>query len=217
MTEQSSTPLQPDASPPAAANTVKPHNCVVVEVGGPTDDPEIRVKSFPLYDPNQHCLVPLYHINVYKAYRNPNQRYPERASYFDQKRFKLIRFAWYWNDGSVKEYKSIGNFVVGLKDHNWHLMPRYMDYELHSVDFGSNGAWVIKGTHYIHDGPDDHEEIFGSAGCMEVYGYNAFTEFSNTLVDYTGARNRYEAPKKMPIFINLLATPRPPKKLVPQE
>lgn len=208
---------QSSSSPQPENHAATRHNCVVVEIAGPTPDPPIRVKSYPLYDTQYHCLVPLYYINVYKAFKKSDKQFPTKATYSAKREFKAIRFAWFWNDGSVSDYKSVGNFVVGLKDHNWHRMPMYKDYELHSVDFAGNGAWVIKGNHYIHDGPNNHDEIFGSAGCMEVYGYNAFQDFSDTLVNYTGAANRYDAPRKMPIFINLLATPRPPLRLVPQD
>ena len=64
------------------------------------------------------------------------------------------------NDGSVKEYKATGLFVVGLAEEHWYPLTRYKDYRLHSrPDNPDNGAWVIEGTHYIHSGPTGVNEF----------------------------------------------------------
>ena len=103
-------------------------------------------------------------------------------------------------------------FVVGLSDDRWYRLHRYIDYRLHSrPDNPHNGAWVIEGTHYIQAGPQGFDDYgYGTAGCVEIFGYRNFARFSEVLMQYTGSTSRYQVPRSAPVWIHVKHAGRPP-------
>ena len=50
--------------------------------------------------------------------------------------------------------------VVGLADNQRHVIKVWKpNYTVHSAPSHEDGAWVVTGHFYIHDGPDDDSEI----------------------------------------------------------
>jgi hypothetical protein len=181
---------------------------VVIEIGAVIPESKYLVKSFPLplLQP-AYYQVPLYSVSIFKA---KDHRKP--AGYTDKQGFKAVRFGVYDNDGSVKEYKAKGRFVVGLSDDKWYRLHTYKDYHLHSrPDNPDNGAWIIEDTHYIHSGPASLADIgYGTAGCVEIFGDKEFVRFAKVLMQYTGATSRYQVPKSAPVWIHVKHAGRPP-------
>lgn len=94
--------------------------------------------------------------------------------------YSVLRFMPGYNpnqkDKNYKGMDSVG--MVGLAEGRDYVSPMYKgDYELHGTEApADNGAFVITGTHYLHDGPDSNskDDVFGAYGCVETYGPAGF-------------------------------------------
>lgn len=99
-------------------------------------------------------------------------------------KFEVLRFA-------VNHEKNAEPYVVGLKNQQTYTIKGWGKYKMHSTDQGENGKWIVMGSYYIHDGPDDprdaSEGVFGSNGCIEICGLHGFWKFNSLLIDLSGA------------------------------
>lgn len=84
-------------------------------------------------------------------------------------------------------YKTIGWVNSGLHKLNRQPAPEYKKaYEVHNTYSQHNGAIVLKGTFYIHAGPEDLTHIgWGAAGCVEIIG--SFSEFKDQVKELSGS------------------------------
>ena len=105
--------------------------------------------------------------------------------------FSVIRFMPGYNPSSNGDERyEVRNTVgmVGLADAQSYVITRYKpEYELHGAEAPSdNGALVVTGTYYLHDGPDNDEEVFGAYGCLEVFGTRGFSDLKETIKEFAG-------------------------------
>jgi RHS repeat-associated protein len=108
--------------------------------------------------------------------------------------------------------------VAGLAEEQTHTLRWYPEYMLHSTGSAENGAWIVKGNFLIHDGPDGPDEVFGTAGCVEIYGQDGFSRFNKAMLDLSGEKNlkdvkakaRYERARRPTLKEFPVETPAPP-------
>jgi len=160
---------------------------VTFEVSGTPNGTVYRAaKTYPIFDGLLY-EVPIYNLIVKKVLKK-GQAETEQQS----KTFQVIRFMPYLNPSKQKDkrYKLVKDEVamIGLADTTTYTIPEYKDYELHSTDLGENGAFVLQGTHYIHDGPNDDTEVFGSAGCLEVFGKEGMEALKKIVAEYSESK-----------------------------
>lgn len=101
--------------------------------------------------------------------------------------WKALRFMPYYNPPNFSSYKTIGWVNSGLHKLNRQPVPEYKKaYEVHNTYSQHNGAIVLKGTFYIHAGPEDLTHIgWGAAGCVEIIG--SFSEFKDQVKELSGS------------------------------
>lgn len=101
--------------------------------------------------------------------------------------WKALRFMPYYNPPNFSSYKTIGWVNSGLHKLNRQPAPEYKKaYEVHNTYSQHNGAIVLKGTFYIHAGPEDLTHIgWGAAGCVEIIG--SFSEFKDQVKELSGS------------------------------
>ena len=163
------------------------------------------VFGYPAYR-DKYYVVPTYHLHV-------TGRYDDGLPC--SQHFEVIRFGVHYEPNAQP-------YVVGLKDEQSYIIKAWMDYKLHSTDAAENGAWIVKGSFLIHDGPDDPmTQLFGSKGCIEICGWQGFSRFNDLLIRLSGATAQ-ERDKKLAqigsgrrLKITYKSTARPP--LVPYQ
>ena len=90
--------------------------------------------------------------------------------------FPVYRFGVQSTDGKSAH-------VVGLAENQRHVIKSWKPtYTVHSAPSLEDGAWVVTGTFYIHDGPDNDTEIYATIGCVEVRGPQGFVKFNDLLI-----------------------------------
>ncbi|HEX2095273.1 MAG TPA: hypothetical protein VHG28_22950 [Longimicrobiaceae bacterium] len=130
------------------------------------------VFGYPAYR-DEFYIVPTYNMGVTGKYDDGTPCY---------KQFEVIRFG-------VHHELNADPYVVGLQDEQTYVIQGWMKYELHSTDLGENGAWIVKGSFLVHDGPDDPMlQIFGSKGCIEVCGWQGFSRLNDLIIRLSGAK-----------------------------
>jgi hypothetical protein len=112
--------------------------------------------------------------------------------------WEVYRFGIYHNDGSDFHYKARGLFVAGLANEQTHLIKHFdPNYTVHSASSLENGAWQVKNSFLIHDGPDipltatnnSISGLYASVGCIEICGTNAgFDRFNKFIVELSGTK-----------------------------
>lgn len=111
------------------------------------------------------------------------------------KAFQVIRFG-------PRYVRNEGYSVAGLADHQTHSLTWYPEYKLHSTDTAENGAWIVYGNFLIHDGPDTNnpnraDSMIGTAGCLEVFGPNGFSNFNRVLRELGGVTSNKDVDTKI--------------------
>jgi RHS repeat-associated protein len=136
------------------------------------------MNSFPIVDGICYT-VPLYDLTV--------EGVKDGAKVV--RKFETIRYGPYLNPSAIqdKKYRTVRETtgMVGLSDHLV-VRPRYEPYKLHSTTEGDNGKFILDGAHYLHDGPDDDTQGFGTAGCCEVFGPKGFVSLMELIADLSG-------------------------------
>ena len=138
-----------------------------------------EARSYPHDDFNGNGLTELYEVDVYRILveglddTNTNQSYE----------FMAPRFMPYWNNPTSPDphYKTKGWVNAGLSAKRTIVVSKYIkDYSIHNMPATSNGAIVLSGTFYIHEGPASLSDYgAGSAGCVEIVG--RFEDFKETI------------------------------------
>lgn len=80
--------------------------------------------------------------------------------------------------------------MTGLAD-TQSMNPTYIEYELHGVDSGAmpdDGAFVLTGSFYLHDGPNGEDDgfLWGAFGCCEVYGNKGMQYLKEEIASLSG-------------------------------
>ncbi len=126
--------------------------------------------------------------------------------------FPVYRFGVQSEDGKTVH-------SVGLSENQRHIIKAWKpNYKVHSFPSVEDGAWVVTGTFYIHDGPDDHTQIEASIGCVEVWGDQGFVKFNDLLISLMDPPGKTRDEKCFAIARSGLLTivyekaPRPPIK-----
>ena len=116
--------------------------------------------------------------------------------------------------------------MVGLADAQSYVISEYKpEYELHGTEAAAdNGALVVTGTHYLHDGPNSDSEEFGAYGCLEVFGMNGFSYLKEKIKELGGGVPEENTESyistlcsKSKLSIELKAATRPSLVLAPHE
>lgn len=125
-------------------------------------------KSYPCSDMDKNSKIELYGVPVYYVYIKGTDDKGQSVKYT----WKALRFMPYYNPPNFSSYKTIGWVNSGLHKLNRQPAPEYKKaYEVHNTYSQHNGAIVLKGTFYIHAGPEDLTHIgWGAAGCVEIIG-----------------------------------------------
>ncbi len=184
---------------------------VKITVFGSVIDHYHSAKTFPVED-GKYYQVPVYGMSVEGADADGNPLSDD---------FSVIRFMPGYNpssnlDDRYGERNTVG--MVGLADAQSHVITQYKpEYELHGAEAPSdNGALVVTGTHYLHDGPDNDEEVFGAYGCLEVFGTRGFSDLKETIKEFAGGYSDVDTESfistlcsKSKLRIELKSTTRP--------
>lgn len=109
--------------------------------------------------------------------------------------WKVLRFMPYLNDplNYDNRYGQKGWTVAGLHKLPLQQVREYKrHYSVHSAQTIYRGAIVLKGSFYIHAGPDKipnaTNAIYGSAGCIEIIGN--FNLFKEDIRELSGSDNK---------------------------
>ena len=140
-------------------------------------------KSYPCSDMDKNSKIELYGVPVYYVYIKGTDDKGQSVKYT----WKALRFMPYYNPPNFSSYKTIGWVNSGLHKLNRQPVPEYKKaYEVHNTYSQHNGAIVLKGTFYIHAGPEDLTHIgWGAAGCVEIIG--SFSEFKDQVKELSGS------------------------------
>ena len=140
-------------------------------------------KSYPCSDMDKNSKIELYGVPVYYVYIKGTDDKGQSVKYT----WKALRFMPYYNPPNFSSYKTIGWVNSGLHKLNRQPAPEYKKaYEVHNTYSQHNGAIVLKGTFYIHAGPEDLTHIgWGAAGCVEIIG--SFSEFKDQVKELSGS------------------------------
>jgi RHS repeat-associated protein len=164
-------------------NAPTPLRNVNITIGG-TPTGEIETFSYPEPDDVQYS-VPTYDMTVTGTDNSGNKV---------TQVFSVIRFGVKNKTGDAKD-----SYVQGITGPGKHIIRQFKpDYGAHS--FGSNepGAWVVKGTYYIHDGPDVGE-VSASNGCVELCGNGQFVALNTLIRGLAGTSTGTERQQHMQI------------------
>ena len=148
-------------------------------------------KSYPHTDKDRNGRMDTYSVPVYFLFikgKDENDILKIRV-------WKVLRFMPYWNDplNYDNRYRQKGWTVAGLHKLPLQKVSEYKkDYSVHSATTIYKGAIVLKGSFYIHAGPDKIPDatnaIYGSAGCVEVIG--DFNLFKEDIRELSGSDNK---------------------------
>ena len=136
---------------------------------------------------NSYCLydVPIYQM-VVKG-RNNDGEYVEES-------FECLRFMPVLeedddtNTPTLTQLDMTSNNIVNIAG-VLGIYPSIYDasYVVHSNSSAENGGIVLFGNYLIHDGPDNNNDIFGGAGCIEMVGENGYSNLIYTIMGLTGS------------------------------
>lgn len=75
--------------------------------------------------------------------------------------------------------------IDGLKG----IYPKLYDatYNVHSTSVSEPEGIVLFCNYLIHDGPDDNDNFYGGAGCVEMCGYNGYSNLIACIMSLTGS------------------------------
>lgn len=137
--------------------------------------------DYPHGEFTNHYKTPLYTLKV--------------SNGIHTKVFQVIRFG-------PRYVRGEGYSVAGLADLQTHGLTWYPEYKLHSTDVAENGAWKVYGNFLIHDGPDTTDpsradSMIGTAGCLEVFGYDGFSSFNKALRELGGVASNQNVDAKI--------------------
>lgn len=140
-------------------------------------------RAYPIDDVDGDGRTELYKAPVYYVYLDGTDANGAKV----HKEYRAPRFMPYNNPAGARhdnDYKTTGFVTAGLSS-----VPRFAvgtykpDYEVHNRFSPFGGAIVVKGSFYIHAGPETIDDAgWGSAGCVEIIGnFDAFKKDILTL------------------------------------
>jgi hypothetical protein len=145
-----------------------------------------EARAYPIDDVDGDGRTEYYNAPVYYVYVDGVNAAGKR----ERREWKAPRFMPYNNPAGAQhdpDYKTVGFVTSGLSN-----VPRFAvgsykpDYEIHNTFSPFGGAIVVKGTFYIHAGPESLKESgWGSAGCVEIIGN--FDRFKKDILELAGS------------------------------
>jgi len=145
-----------------------------------------EARSYPTDDQDRDGRIEFYRVPIYKVFIDGTDAQGVRQ----RREWNGLRFMPYLNDPSRpnRSYKTMGWVNAGLRLVPRKPVPQYKpDYEIHNRFSEFGGAFVVKGTFYIHAGPADlSDKGWGSAGCVEIIGN--FDDFKAQVVELSGSK-----------------------------
>jgi hypothetical protein len=160
---------------------------VDIIVSGSRAEETYEARSYPSDDMDGDGNVELYRVPVYRVFIEGT----DDSGVKQRREWKALRFMPYFNDPKDPDtdYKTRGWVNAGLGFVGRKPVPQFKpDYEVHNRFSEFGGAFVVRGSFYIHAGPTDFAEAgWGSAGCVEVVGN--FDNFKAQVVELSGSTN----------------------------
>lgn len=145
-------------------------------------------KSYPYAQYREDGTILLYDVPIYRMWvkgRNSAGEYVEHA-------FKCLRFMPVLRKNeeipTMKQLNMTSDKITNI-DGSSGIYPEIYDstYPVHSNNNSENGGIVLFDDYLIHDGPDDNDDLFGGAGCIEMYGQDGLSNLISTIMGLTGS------------------------------
>jgi RHS repeat-associated protein len=157
---------------------------VKITISGTPNGKTYKARSYPDVSPT-YFTVPVYTLTI--SGTDANGQAVSQS-------WDVLRFMPFKNttNDAEHDYKTIAPSPImsGLSNAQNKIIHTYKpDYQLYNTYSPENGAFVIQGGFYIHDGPDDlvNNPGWGSAGCMEVCGSTGFSEMKDFIKTISGS------------------------------
>lgn len=150
-------------------------------------------QSYPFYLPREEDnSIRLYDVPIYQMVvkgRNNDGEYVEES--FECLRFMPVLEDDDTNTPTLTQLDMSSNSIVEVNG-VLGIYPGIYDasYVVHSNSSAENGGIVLFGNYLIHDGPDDNNDIFGGAGCIEMFGNKRFSKLIDTIMGLTGSSSK---------------------------
>ncbi len=143
-------------------------------------------RAYPIDDVDGDGRNELYKAPVYFVYIDGADATGAKV----HKEYRAPRFMPYNSPVGARhdnDYKTTGFVTAGLSSVPRFAVNTYKSgYEVHNRFSPFGGAIVVKGSFYIHAGPETIEDFgWGSAGCVEVIGN--FDDFKRDILTFAGS------------------------------
>lgn len=174
-----------DASSAAAASASSLRAVDVIVTAKKTGE-SYEGRAYPIDDVDGDGRTELYAAPVYYVYVEGTDASGKHV----RKEWKAPRFMPYNNPAGARhdnDYSTTGFVTAGLSQVPRFAVSTYKpDYEVHNRYSPFGGAIVVKGSFYIHAGPESIEDYgWGSAGCVEILG--DFDAFKKDILELAGS------------------------------
>jgi len=143
-------------------------------------------RAYPIDDVDNDGRTELYKAPVYFVYIDGTDATGAKV----HKEYRAPRYMPYNNPAGARhdnDYKTTGFVTAGLSSVPRFAVSTYKsDYQVHNRFSPFGGAIVVKGSFYIHAGPETVDDFgWGSAGCVEVIGN--FDNFKKDILTLAGS------------------------------
>ena len=175
-----------DGDSQSGAATTSTLRAVDITVSAKKTGETYEGRAYPIDDVDGDGRTELYKAPVYFVYIDGTDASGAKV----HKEYRAPRFMPYNNPVGARhdaDYKTTGFLTAGLSS-----VPRFAvgayksDYQVHNRFSPYGGAIVVKGSFYIHAGPESVDDFgWGSAGCVEVIGN--FDDFKKDILTLAGS------------------------------
>ena len=170
----------------ASAATGVAFRAVDVTVSAKKTGENYEARAYPIDDVNGDGLTEYYRAPVFYVYVDGVNAAGQR----ERREWKAPRYMPYNNPAGARhdnDYRTVGFVTSGLSSVPRMAVPQYKpDYEVHNTFSPFGGAIVVKGSFYIHAGPENVADSgWGSAGCVEILGN--FDAFKKDILELAGS------------------------------
>lgn len=143
-------------------------------------------RAYPIDDVDGDGRIEYYNAPLYYVYIDGTDATGKRV----RKTYRAPRFMPYNNPAGPRhdnDYSTTGFVTAGLSAISRFAVSTYKpDYEVHNRFSPFGGAIVVKGSFYIHAGPETTDDAgWGSAGCVEIIGN--FDDFKKDILELAGS------------------------------
>ena len=175
-----------DADSQGGAATTSALRSVDITVSAKKTGEIYEGRAYPIDDVDGDGSTELYKAPVYFVYIDGIDATGAKV----HKEYRAPRFMPYNNPVGARhddDYKTNGFITAGLSSVPRFAVSTYKsDYQVHNRFSPFGGAIVVKGSFYIHAGPETIGDFgWGSAGCVEVIGN--FDDFKKDILTLAGS------------------------------